>query len=355
MAIPVIQPPFYGFGQVGRLFNLNLHALNNATFWADTGLNLPPGVTVVQKSPGVWAVRGTPTGIGGIFNSNITASNNDGSDVQSFEISAYPVGFPFYVGPTTLTFPSGTPISLFLNWQGSGITAYGMCDPTSLFGDCSLPDGILFDTTSGEIHGTPTTAGTYSEIFIQARNDPSGLSENAITIIITDGGGGGGIPVINSSLVETAALGDQYTYNILATNSPTQFQATGMPLGMTCNTHTGVIHWPVDQEGEFDITLVAQNAAGPSDPAIMVLTVGTTGGGGVGGGGGGGGGGGISGSGTFTYQEINSFAEDILAACPNLPFQGIPPDMPSNFIVTVSGTPGDTNATASWTTPDDNI
>src|SRR3989442_829877 len=48
-------------------------------------------------------------------------------------------------------------------------------------------------------------------------------------------------PVIKRSLTATGRVGVAFSYTITATNSPTSYNATGLPAGLSVNTSTGVI------------------------------------------------------------------------------------------------------------------
>src|SRR5437868_11684450 len=130
--------------------------------------------------------------------------------------------------------------------------------PTS-FNATGLPAGLTVNTTSGLISGTPTTAGTYS-----------------VTISATNGGGTGNAtltltikpppPVITSSLTATGQVVVAFSYTIAATNSPTSYNATGLPAGLSVNTATGVISGTpaagTDAGSPYTATIRATNSGG---------------------------------------------------------------------------------------------
>lgn len=81
-------------------------------------------------------------------------------------------------------------------------------------------------------------------------------------------------PVITSSLTASGNQGAAFTYTIVATNTPTSYNATGLPAGLTINTTTGVISGTPTVTGVFNITITATNGIG-SDSQTLVLTLGT--------------------------------------------------------------------------------
>jgi len=80
------------------------------------------------------------------------------------------------------------------------------------------------------------------------------------------------VPVINSSLSATTVQGSSYTYTITAANTPTSYNATGLPSGLSINTSTGVISGTPSGSGSSSITITASNAAG-TDTETLVLNV----------------------------------------------------------------------------------
>jgi hypothetical protein len=83
-------------------------------------------------------------------------------------------------------------------------------------------------------------------------------------------------PVINSSLTASASFKvAASTYTITASNTPTSFNATGLPAGLSVNTTTGDITGTPTQVGTFNVTLTATNTGG-TDTKTLVYTVAPT-------------------------------------------------------------------------------
>lgn len=85
------------------------------------------------------------------------------------------------------------------------------------------------------------------------------------------------VPVINSASSGTVAQGTSYTYTITATNTPTSFNATGLPAGLSINTSTGVISGTPSGSGSSSITITASNAAGTSTQTLVLNVTTVTG------------------------------------------------------------------------------
>lgn len=79
-------------------------------------------------------------------------------------------------------------------------------------------------------------------------------------------------PIINSDLTSSGFLGVPYSYSIVASNSPTSYNATGLPAGFSINTSTGVITGTPGATGTFFITITATNPGG-FDEQTLILTI----------------------------------------------------------------------------------
>ncbi|MBA3708383.1 MAG: carbohydrate-binding protein, partial [Planctomycetes bacterium] len=79
-------------------------------------------------------------------------------------------------------------------------------------------------------------------------------------------------PVITSAASAAARVGQAFSYAITASGSPTGFNASGLPAGLTVNTPTGVISGTPTTAGTSSATITASNAGG-SVSATLTITV----------------------------------------------------------------------------------
>lgn len=80
-------------------------------------------------------------------------------------------------------------------------------------------------------------------------------------------------PVITSSLTALTVAGESFTYSITASNTPTSYNATGLPTGLSVNTSTGAITGTVTALREvYSVTVSATNGSG-TGTATLQLTV----------------------------------------------------------------------------------
>jgi len=79
-------------------------------------------------------------------------------------------------------------------------------------------------------------------------------------------------PSITSASTESIGAGQFYRYTIVGTNGPTNYQATGLPTGLSVDAHTGIIGGRATVTGVFSISLSATNSLGTGN-ATLTLTV----------------------------------------------------------------------------------
>jgi hypothetical protein len=140
-------------------------------------------------------------------------------------------------------------------------------NPTS-FNATNLPAGLSVVTSTGQILGTLSSAGTFS-IGLSASN-AGGTGQGTLTL--TAGQTLQQAPVITSATTATATVGSLFSYRITATNNPTSFQATGLPPNLSINTTTGIISGTVGSAGVSNVGLNAANSVGIG-VATLVLTI----------------------------------------------------------------------------------
>lgn len=138
-----------------------------------------------------------------------------------------------------------------------------------------LPSGTSYTIVNNT--GTLPINGTFKDL-----PELSLISAGGYNFRITYRGGTGNDVVllddrtlgvtITSALTDTALIGKNFSYTITAIKSPTSFNATGLPAGLSVNGTTGVISGMPTEFGLFPVTLTASNGAG-ADTAAFSLKV----------------------------------------------------------------------------------
>ena len=250
----------YLYGQNGNSKNLG------ATFSITTGSGSPAtgsnASTANVANTGfvknvnyvVFNVNATTTGTLAIGWTQPLAGGGEG-DFNGLQLVPT-AGTPAINSAATATGTTGTAFSY---------TITGNNMPTSYAVVGTLPAGISFNASTGVISGTPTTVGTFT-VTLNATN-ANGTGTETLTFTVNPPA-----PVISSATTASGAVGSPFSYTITASNSPTSFNATGLPAGLSVNTTTGVITGTPTGTGSSTIALSATNAGG-TGTATLTLTV----------------------------------------------------------------------------------
>jgi hypothetical protein len=257
-AVPIIISPSIAAGTVGTAFTTyTILATGLPTGYFASGL--PFGLSVNSLTG---AITGIPL-TAGVTVATLTASNGAGTSgplTLTITIAAAsltpvitsPVTAPGTVGTTFVTYP---------------IIATGLPSSYSATG---LPPGLVINTLTGQITGTPTTPGTYV-VTISATNS-SGTGTTTLTITVAAPGLS---PIITSSppvAQGTGTVGSTFvTYTIVATGLPSSYFATGLPPGLAIDPLTGAITGTPTTAGSYPVTISATNGSGTGSALLTIV------------------------------------------------------------------------------------
>lgn len=233
-----------------------------------------------------------PTDAGGnLIYCNWQVSNNAFAGTAksvNFSGSADFIGFDnITVGASTATPPLTVVTSSFAN--GAAGTAYNGIltasggTPPYTWSATNLPPGLAVNGAA--ITGTPTTAGTYSNVTLKVTDSSaptlSATNPKPITIVIT------AAPLqITSTSLPAGVINQSYSTQVGSTGGlgPFFWSATGLPGGLSLNQANGTITGSPNATGSFNVTVTLEDSSNPPQMTthfytLVVgtgLTVGTT-------------------------------------------------------------------------------
>ena len=251
---PVINPPFQAKGTSGVAFNFQVQATNTTNF---SSPNLPAGLSINATSG---LITGTNSGPSAVYSSTITAVGNGGQTNRVFMITITNTNVaPVFTSSSNATGQVGTNF-LFTN------TVSNTATPPVTFGAARLPGGLSLNATSGVISGTPTNAGTNT--WIITASNAGGVTNRDLTLQIAPVAG-----PVPSSFSPTSAIATQgaaFNLQMAASNSPTNWSATGLPLNLAINS-SGLITGTPQTNGTNFVTLTAVNSNGSGEGNLRLV------------------------------------------------------------------------------------
>ena len=191
--------------------------------------------------------------------------------------------FQLYLGATNIlssnTYPPGQFYHVAATYDGAAIKLYinGALDNQAPFNDIipydsSVPYSIGANFSYFRSLGYPRT---WNGVIDELHYFNHALSAAEVSAIYQAGSNGlclPAAPVITSPLTASATKGQQFTYQIVATNEPTSYAASNLPPGITFNSALGVIAGAPANLGNFQVSLSATNSSGTGS-AVLSLNV----------------------------------------------------------------------------------
>lgn len=120
------------------------------------------------------------------------------------------------------------------------------------------PTGMTINSSSGLISWTPTVAGNYNiTVEVSDNGSPVKSITQSFTIQVGQPGPANQPPIITSTAITTATVGQAYSYDVDATDpdgdSLTYFLVG--PAGMTIDFLSGLITWTPTTSGNYNVTV----------------------------------------------------------------------------------------------------
>jgi len=261
VALPVVSAPLQAApavtGTVGTAITPIQISATNPTIssWGASGL--PAGLSV----NGQGQIVGTPT-VSGDFAVGVNATNivGIGTSAAPVTIRINPNTAPVISSAATASATTG---SVFAGYQiiasNGPITGYAVVAPSQ------LPPGLLLNTSTGAITGTPTSSGSVQTLL--SATNVSGTS-TAFTLTFTIDPSN--VPAITSPTFATIAAGVAMTpIQVVATNPAVlEFLATNLPPGLQLDAVNGTISGTPTTPGNYSVVLGARNVVGTGNLSV---------------------------------------------------------------------------------------
>ena len=229
----------------------------NKVFWqAGSSVTLGTGTSFVGD---ILALSSITLTTGSSTNGRTLARNGavtlDTNSVNACGVSLCPI---ITVNPATLPDGSvGIPYNQIVSASG------GTAPYTFSISSGSLPTGLLLNSASGAIAGTPTTAGTFT--FTITATDAGGCSGSRLYTFTIASSGCPSI-ILNPATLPPGMVQTPYLQTITATGGTAPYTyaiaAGALPTGLALNPATGLISGVPLVTGLFNVTIRATDSGG---------------------------------------------------------------------------------------------
>jgi hypothetical protein len=255
-------------GQTGTAYSSTLSASGGTTpySWSISSGSLPAGLTLNSSGQ----ISGTPTTAG---TSSFTVKVNDSSSPAQTATASLSITITTSVTPvviTTASLPGGKTSTAY----SSTLSASGGTTPYSWsISSGSLPAGLTL-SASGQISGTPTTAGTSSfTVKVTDSSSPAQTKTASLSITVTSSV----TPVqITTSSLPSGKTGTSYSSTLSATGGTTPYNwsvsSGSLPAGLTLST-SGQISGTPTTAGTSSFTVKVTDSSSPAQTATASLSI----------------------------------------------------------------------------------
>ena len=249
-------------GTVGSAITPIQIAATNPAITAYAATGLPDGLSV--KNTG--QIFGTPTQSGD-FTVVAQATNATGTGFATavtIRISPNTVPTINSVGNVNLNINAASGTVYQITATNPTVTSYAVVAPSA------LPAGLLLNTVTGAITGSPTTSGNFSTT-LSATNAAGTSAPFVLGLSIKPDA----LPVVSAPLkaspLVTGTVGAAITpIQIAATNAAiTAYGADGLPGGLVVNAAGQIVGTPT-QSGDFSVRVSATNIVGTGNSAARI-------------------------------------------------------------------------------------
>lgn len=252
----------------GNAYSASLSATGNSgsVTWSITSGSLPSGLSL-DSSTGL--ISGTPTTVTVPGSASFTVQATDATGAKLSEPLSIRVAAVLAITTTSLPAQNvGVAYNQTVKVTG-GIAPYALSISAG-----TLPPGLTFNTSTGAITGTPTTAGVFGFTVRAADSaNPKQVTTQALTIIIN-----GGPLTITTTAFATGIVGAAYGQAAQATGGTPAYKwaltSGALPAGLALNASTGTITGtPTGPAGTSAFTLQVSDSSAPTQKASANLSI----------------------------------------------------------------------------------
>ncbi|MEQ2006395.1 MAG: putative Ig domain-containing protein [Limisphaerales bacterium] len=164
---------------------------------------------------------------------------------------------PVIVAPGAWTAFANQPFTNQISLASNNATA---------FGATGLPAGIAIDPVTGRVTGTPTVTGNFALTLTASNAAGTSSASVVLTVYPTP-------PFITSPTSVTGMVGQSLTYQTIASNSPTNYMAFGLPTGLSMLATNGRVSGVPTTAGTYPVTITAYNSPLGFDGRVVTFTI----------------------------------------------------------------------------------
>ncbi len=140
--------------------------------------------------------------------------------------------------------------------------------PGTSYAATNLPPGVTINASTGLISGTPTAAATFTGVITVTGTVTNNYS---YSLLISPPSG---TPVVSTPTSINGVVGVAITpVSVVASNSPTSYNATGLAPGLTLNGTSGQISGTPTLAGSYTASLSANNGSGTGPVRLVNITI----------------------------------------------------------------------------------
>ena len=230
------------------------------------------GSTQNITSRAAWA--SSNSGVATVNSAGLATAISPGSATISATLDSVTGGANLTVQPvplaiTTTSLPGGTQ---YVAYSGTVSASGGLTPYTWSISGGSLPTGLLLNSSTGAISGTPAAAGTFN-FTLQVADAAAATATKALSLVVA----AAPALTITTTSLPSGTLNVPYTVTLAAGGGLTpytwQISIGSLPAGLSLNSSTGAVSGTPTAAGTFNFTARVADSGNPSQIATRDLSI----------------------------------------------------------------------------------